>query len=129
MEAMALVMTEKRFGGMPVVNAENTLVGIITESDIFKVLVSITGVRSGGMQLAFELPTEPYTLRPILDAIRALGAGFVSMLTSQEGNDAPLRRVYIRLRPMDSAKEQTIVNEIKNRFPSLLYWEAGLNNS
>ena len=126
MEAMALVMAEKRFGGIPVVNAENKLVGIITESDIFKVLVTITGVRVGGVQLAFELPTESGSLRPILDTLRDLGAGFVSVLTSQESHDASGRRVYIRLRPMESEAEQKIVNEVKSRFPSLLYWEPGL---
>ena len=126
MEAMALVMSEKRFGGMPVVNGENKLVGIITESDIFKVLVAITGVRIGGIQLAFELPTESGTLRPILDSLRDLGAGFVSVLTSQESNDAPSRRVYIRLRPLDSVSEQKVVSEIRRRFPSLLYWEPAM---
>jgi acetoin utilization protein AcuB len=129
MEAMALIMAEKRFGGMPVVDAENKLVGIITESDIFKVLISITGARIGGIQLAFELPVTPHSLRPILDALRESGAGFVSMLTSQESDDAPLRRVYIRLRPMDKEKERAIVSDVARRFPSLLYWEPGLNNT
>ena len=111
------------------VNGENKLVGIITESDIFKVLVSITGVRIGGIQLAFELPTESGTLRPILDCLRDLGAGFVSVLTSQESNDAPSRRVYIRLRPLDGGTEQKVVSEIKSRFPSFLYWEPAMRNA
>ncbi|MDR2487891.1 MAG: CBS and ACT domain-containing protein [Desulfovibrio sp.] len=129
MEAMAFIMAEQRFGGMPVVNAESKLVGIITESDIFKVLVAITGVRIGGIQLAFELPVTPHSLRPILDALKELGAGFVSILTSQESNDAPFRRVYIRLRALDKEKELAIVSEIKKNFPSLLYWEPGMNNT
>ena len=128
-EAMALLMAEKRFGGMPVVNEENKIVGIITESDVFKVLATITGVRIGGIQLAFELPTESGTLRPILDTLRDLGAGFISVLTSQEDDDSPIRRVYIRLRPLDSCLEQKVVSEIKNRFSSLLYWEPGLKKA
>ena len=128
MEAMALAMGEKRFGGMPVVDDQKKLVGIITESDIFRVLVAITGVRIGGIQLAFELPVQPGTLRPVLDALRDLGVGFISVLTSQESNDSPSRRVYIRLRPMAVEAEQKVVNEIKNRFSSLLYWEPGLKS-
>lgn len=123
MEAMALVMAEKRFGGMPVINKDNVIVGIITESDIFKVLATITGVRIGGIQLAFELPTQSGTLRPILDCLRDHGAGVVSVLTSQESSDSSLRRVYIRLRPLDAAAERKVVDEIQGRFPSLLYWE------
>ena len=123
MEAMALVMAEKRFGGMPVINKDNVIVGIITESDIFKVLATITGVRIGGIQLAFELPTQSGTLRPILDCLRDHGAGVVSVLTSQESSDSSLRRVYIRLRPLDAAAERKVVDEIQGRFPSLLSWE------
>ena len=125
-EGVALSMTEKRFGGMPVVDADNKVVGIITDSDIFKVLVSITGVKSGGIQLAFELPNIRGTLRPILDALREHNVAVVSVLTSQEAEDAPTRRVYIRLRPVAPEVEQKVVADLKERFPSLLYWEPAL---
>lgn len=122
-ESVALVMTERRFGGVPVVDAANKIVGIITESDIFKVLASITGVRFGGMQLAFEIPTREGTLRPILDALRERGAGMISVLTAQQGEDSATRRVYIRLRPMPAEREEELVGEIKALFSSFIYCE------
>lgn len=122
-EAVALVMTERRFGGVPVVDAQNKLVGIITESDIFKVLASITGVRFGGMQLAFEIPTREGTLRPILDALRERGAGMISVLTAQQEEDSATRRVYIRLRPMPAEREEELAGEIKSLFSSFVYCE------
>ncbi len=121
-EGVALLMTERRFGGMPVVDETGKLTGIITDSDIFKVLVSITGVESGGIQLAFELPNTPGTLRPIMDALRSHSAGVVSVLTSLEAQDAPSRRVYIRLRPLAEDLEKKVLEDIQARFP-LLYWE------
>lgn len=45
-------MLRHTVGGMPVVDTNNIVVGVITDSDIFKVLVSITGVLSGGLQFA-----------------------------------------------------------------------------
>jgi len=36
----ARIMLEKKFSGLPVVDEENHLVGIITESDIFRLVVS-----------------------------------------------------------------------------------------
>ena len=36
----AQIMLEKKFSGLPVVDGENHLVGIITESDIFRLVVS-----------------------------------------------------------------------------------------
>ncbi len=125
-EAVALLLMERGFGGMPVVDADGKLIGIITESDIFKVLVSITGVQSGGMQLAFELPTQPGTLRPILDALRERGHSIVSVLTSQKAQDAPTRRVYIRLRPMPSGVEKEVAAALGAQFSTLLYWKPGL---
>ena len=43
-EEAALIMLDKKIGVLPVVD-NRTLVGIITESDIFKVLIIMTGVR------------------------------------------------------------------------------------
>lgn len=127
-EGVALVMMERGFGGMPVVDKNRRLVGIITESDIFRVLVSITGVSSGGMQLAFELPSGRGTLRPVLDALRERGGSIISVLTSQETADAPTRRVYIRLRPMTDEQCRAMVETMRNEFPTFLYWEKPLHS-
>lgn len=128
-EGVALIMMEHSFGGMPVVDEDNKIIGIITESDIFRVLVSITGVQSGGMQLAFELPNRRGTLRPVLDAIRENGGAVVSVLTSQESDEAPVRRVYIRVRPLEDSQEARLVQDVKEKFPSMLYWEPGLRKN
>ena len=123
-EGVALILMEKGFGGMPVVDDDNKLVGIITESDIFKVLTSITGVRSGGMQLAFELPNERGTLRPVLDALREKSQGFISILTAHTP-DSPVRRVYIRVQPMSLEEEKELAAAMKSQFDSMIYWESG----
>lgn len=125
-EGVALVMMEHRFGGMPVVDSERKLVGIITESDIFRVLVSITGVNGGGIQLAFELPSQRGTLRPVLDALRDRGGSILSVLTSQESEDAPTRRVYIRLRSLPVEQYKALVEAMRDEFPTFLYWEKPL---
>jgi acetoin utilization protein AcuB len=125
-ESVALVMMEGNFSGMPVVDKDRKIVGIITESDIFRVLVSITGVSSGGMQLAFELPSRPGTLRPVLDALRERGGSVISVLTSQESASAPTRRVYIRLRPLPDEQDDALVKAMQSEFPSFLYREKPL---
>jgi len=125
-ESVALVMMERNFGGMPVVDKDRKVVGIITESDIFRVLVSITGVSSGGMQLAFELPSRAGTLRPVLDALRELGGSVISVLSSQESEETPTRRVYIRLRPMSEEQGTSLVKAMQSEFSTFLYWEKPL---
>jgi acetoin utilization protein AcuB len=125
-EGVALVMMERGFGGMPIVDQDRKIVGIITESDIFRVLVSITGVSSGGIQLAFELPSQRGTLRPVLDALRERGGSIISVLTSQDSEDAPTRRVYIRLRAMADEQGKTMVEAMQSQFSTFLYWEKAL---
>jgi acetoin utilization protein AcuB len=124
-EALAAVMIEKKFGGMPVVNEDGKLIGIITDSDIFRLLVSITGVRSGGMQLAFRLPMGTGALRAVIDALGERGGRTVSLLTSVE-EETQTRMVYIRLRPLPDAEEEKIVAEMKAAFPSMLYHVPGM---
>lgn len=121
-ERTAILMTQGRFGGVPVVDDDNTLCGIITDNDIFKLLISITGIKIGGIQLALDVPSGRNTLRPILDALRELEAGVVSVLTSQETQDAEKRRIYIRLRPLSPEHQERVIKGIESKFP-LLYWE------
>lgn len=128
-EGVALLMMERGFGGVPVVGDDGKLIGIITESDIFRVLVAITGIRCGGMQLAFDLPNQRNTLRPILDALRERGGAVVSVLTSMESDDAPTRRVYIRLRPLPEEQERAVAADMKRDFPDMLYHEPGMRQA
>lgn len=120
-ETVALNMIEKRIGGLPVIDDGGKLVGIISDSDVFKVLITITGVRHGGVQFAFELENTPGTLKPIVDTLREHNARIISILTSMDDNTGPTRRVYIRILPMDRAEENRIIEAVKGRFP-LMYW-------
>ncbi|HCG04409.1 MAG TPA: hypothetical protein DEV75_04940 [Desulfovibrio sp.] len=120
-ETVALNMIEKRIGGLPVIDDAGKLVGIISDSDVFKVLITITGVRHGGVQFAFELENTPGTLKPIVDTLREHNARIISILTSMDDSTGPTRRVYIRILPMDRAEENRIIEAVKGRFP-LMYW-------
>ena len=68
-DAAALLMENKGIGGLPVVDGSGELVGIITDHDIFRVLVDFCGASKGGLQLAFMLPDKPGVLTPIFEAI------------------------------------------------------------
>src|SRR5210317_2086187 len=56
---VADLLRKKRISGVPVVNDQNRLVGIITKDDLFKVLSSITGVDPRGIQFAFRAEDRP----------------------------------------------------------------------
>ncbi len=117
-ERAALLMTEKNIGGLPVVNTGGTVVGIITDMDVFRVLIDITGVKHGGVQLALRVTDETGSLRQVLDDMQKFNVRVVSILTAYEDG---YRKVYIRIKPMERAKEDELVQEIKAKY-ELLFW-------
>ena len=119
-ETVAMLMENKGFGGLPVVE-DDKLVGIITDHDIFKVLISITGARQGGVQLAFNLPDKPGSMRNIFDALRSKNASIISILSHNDDND-PMRHVFVRIRPMSTREEEQDLVDMLKRDYGLLYW-------
>jgi acetoin utilization protein AcuB len=120
-EKAAVLMLRHNVGGMPVVGADGIVVGVITDSDIFKVLVSITGVLSGGMQFAFELPNVSGSLKTVLDDLKAHDVRILSILTNYDDDKPETRTVYIRVRPMDDAKAKDVIERLKANH-NLIYW-------
>jgi len=58
-EEAAAVLLDNKISGAPVVDDKGLVVGVITQTDIFRVLVSLTGVRKKGIQLGFLLEDRP----------------------------------------------------------------------
>ena len=99
-EEAALLMLDRKIGGLPVVNDDGALVGIITDQDLFKLLVEITGVRQGGVQLNSDALGS---MRDLFDTLRERQARILSVLTAyQDGK----RNVSIRIRNMDDPRSE-----------------------
>ncbi|MDY0260457.1 MAG: CBS and ACT domain-containing protein [Desulfovibrio sp.] len=110
-EQAALLMLDHKVGGLPVVEENGTLVGIISDHDVFKALVDITGARLGGLQFAIELPDQPGTARPVFDALRTHNARLLSVLTVS--NDDGNRHLFIRVRDLgDKTAEDNLMEEV-----------------
>ncbi|TVQ95929.1 MAG: CBS domain-containing protein [Desulfovibrionales bacterium] len=121
-ERAALVMMEKRVGGLPVVDAQGAVVGIITESDIFKVLIAITGAHFGGVLLAFKLPNTEGSLKEVLEVLREQQARIISILTSYgHQEEEGYRQVYVRIQDVEKDVLDTLLEKLKSHF-HLLYW-------
>jgi acetoin utilization protein AcuB len=120
-ERAAQLMLESNIGGMPVVDDQNKVVGMVTDSDIFKVLVRITGVMEGGVQIGVRLPNEPGGLVPVLDFLKDNGARLMSLLTSCEPADVGMRDVFLRIRDMDKTAMNALKAEMQKKF-EVVYW-------
>ncbi|MBI4619254.1 MAG: CBS domain-containing protein [Desulfobacterales bacterium] len=118
-EEAAVVMLEQKIGSLPVIDSNGKLIGIITESDIFKVIISMTGIKQGGIQFAFNLPDKSGSIKEVADVFRSYGGSMLSIMTSYEHAEEGYRQVYIRMKNIDREGLNKLINELK-RF-DLLY--------
>lgn len=128
-EKAAMIMLDKRIGGLPVLDDKGDLCGIIADHDVFKALVNITGVREGGIQIGVTVPNRQGGMRPVFDLLRKHGARILSVLSSD--NDAGERNIFVRIRDLASRDaEENLIEEIKG-VCTVLYWarnEVHLNS-
>ena len=96
-EEAAMLMLDKKIGCLPVLE-DNKLVGIISDRDIFQVLVDITGVRHGGHRITVTIEDRPGSVREVADIIRKHGFSLQSILTSYERVKPGHRNVVIRIK-------------------------------
>jgi acetoin utilization protein AcuB len=94
-EDAAMLMFDNNIGSLPVVE-KGRLVGIISDRDLFRVLIDITGVRQGGERFSLVLKDRPNITKEALDTIKKYGFGLESVLTTYEKVDKGFKRVVVR---------------------------------
>ncbi len=77
-EEAARIMADHKMGGLPVMRGQR-LVGIITESDLFKLFIEMLGARSAGVRLTVEVVDRPGKLYELAGAIHKLGGNIRGM--------------------------------------------------
>jgi acetoin utilization protein AcuB len=82
LEEAARIMTDRRIGGLPVMDGQN-LIGIITETDLFKALLQQLGGRRPGVRVAISAPGVKGTLAKITSAIFGVGGDIVGLGLSE----------------------------------------------
>lgn len=76
-EEAARLMADNKIGGLPVMMGEN-LVGIITETDLFKAFLELLGGRSKGARVTVIMDDHPGQLAQLTKAIADINGSFVS---------------------------------------------------
>lgn len=84
-EEAARIMADNKISGLPVMRGD-ILVGIITESDIFRLFIELFGARHRGIRLTLLLPEKKGELAKVANAITKCGGNIVSFAIF-EGED------------------------------------------
>ena len=115
----AMLMLKHRISGLPVVVGP-VLLGIITEGDLFKVLVDFSGATVGRTTFAFQLEDRPGFIKQIIDVIRSRDGRLASILTTLSSDDPYYRRVYFRTRDLSPEKLKELEKVLAAEY-NLLY--------
>lgn len=76
-EEAARIMADKKIGGMPVVDGDRVL-GMITETDLFKIFLELMGARDKGIRVTATIEDKPGELARVTKAIADAGGNFIS---------------------------------------------------
>lgn len=106
-EEAARIMTDNRIGGMPVLQ-NGALVGMITETDLFRVFLELLGARESGVRLTALVKEKPGTLHKLTKAIDEAGGNIIALSTFS-GSDRSDRELTVKVNQIDpETLKQTI---------------------
>lgn len=114
-ERVALIMMENKIEGLPVLDAKGNLVGIVTEGDIFRALVEVTGVRRKSTRISLTLEDKPGSIMGVADVVRAKGGRIYSILTTQARAPNGNRELVMRVE-IPNAKAAEIRKELSAKY-------------
>lgn len=107
-EEAARIMADNKIGGLPVVRGQE-VVGIITETDLFKIFLELMGAREKGIRMTIMVDNVPGQLAKIANAIASEG-GNIFASGSFLGDDPSNRELTIKV---SGISEETLVEQVK----------------
>jgi acetoin utilization protein AcuB len=102
LEQAARIMSDRKISSLPVMRSSR-LVGIITETDLFKIFLELLGARQEGVRLTMLVPEEPGILANLTAEIATMGGNILAMGTFM-GEDPTNRMVTVKVEHVPERK-------------------------
>lgn len=99
LEEAARIMVDNKIGGLPVMRGDQ-LVGIITETDLFKIFLELLGARAQGTRFTLLVPDKKGMLANMAQEIAQLGGNIVALGTFL-GEDPTNRLITLKVQDVD----------------------------
>jgi acetoin utilization protein AcuB len=95
LEEAARIMADRKIGGLPVVR-DGEVVGMVTETDLFRVFLEMLGAREPGIRITALVPNVPGELARLTQAVFQAGGNILALGTFL-GESAEDREVMIKV--------------------------------
>jgi len=99
LEEAARIMADHRVGGLPVLS-DDVVMGMITQTDIFRVFIEMLGARDSGLRVTALVKEEPGMLHRLTKAIDEADGNIIA-LTTFEGSSLENREVTLKVNQID----------------------------
>src|SRR5215213_10203277 len=109
-EEAARIMADKKIGGLPVVSA-GKVVGVITETDLFKILLELMGARQKALRVTATIPEQPGELAKVTKAIANNGGDFLAF-GMFAGPNANSRVITFKVEGMSKEKVKSALSDV-----------------
>lgn len=109
-EEAARIMADNKIGGLPVMRDDH-VVGIITETDLFKIFLELMGAREKGVRVTALIEEKPGQLAKITEAIAKGGGNFVAF-GQFAGEDPSTRLVTMKVDGMKPDAVKKAISEV-----------------
>ena len=110
LEEAARIMADQKISSLPVMRGSQ-LVGIITETDLFRVFLELLGAREKGVRLTMLIPEEKGMLASLTGEIAAMGGNVLALGTFM-GEDPTNRMVTAKVADVPSEKLVAIMEAL-----------------
>ena len=106
-EEAARIMADNKIGGLPVTRGEE-VIGIITETDLFKIFLELMGAREPGVRVTALIPEQRGQLAALTQAVASQGGNFVAF-GQFTGETASSRLLTFKISGLSEDQVKTIV--------------------
>lgn len=113
-EEAARIMADNKIGGLPVMDGER-VVGMITETDLFKVFLELMGARDKGIRVTASIEDKPGELAKITKAIANAGGNFVSF-GFFSGQDASTKILTFKVEGVKQEEIKAVLKDVIKKF-------------
>ena len=106
-EQAARIMADNKIGGLPVMS-DGAVVGIITETDLFKIFIELMGARELGIRVTALVEDKPGQLASLTEAIASAKGNFVAF-GMFAGNDSMTKLVTFKVAGMTAEQVKVAI--------------------
>lgn len=99
------------------VDARDNLIGVITQTNIYKALISLTGGHRSETSVQFGVVVRDTknSIREIDQLLRNHGGRVISILTSDDNLPPGYRKVFLRMSDIDRVRLEAITEELQTK--------------